>query len=941
MPPKVIWLLSFFLLLALQPSGRPGNPVDAVLQVYRRADKFFNDPNPTESSDSLALSGFEKVIRLLEKSTGKQTDSLRFQSWLKKGILLDVQSNNNGAKQAYLEAAALPLRNTQLSDSLLFRVYIYVGSNYYNLNDFDSANFFLIKAEKLAEKYPAVQERERLYNTLGALHFANGNYLQSRNYFSQALDLIESKKPYDAIFAQGLQANIASSYYKMGRYPEALGIYKKIIHEKGTAPYIYNGICMNMGKAYQALQQYPEAMASFRKIDPTETPAVWNEIALAHYEQSNNDSAIFYLKRLQNFSAKNSVNILDRGINALYGADLMLQQQEFLPAINQLQQAICAFSSNFNDKDIYANPQSFSGSYTYYRLFEALHSKAAAFETLYQSKPVEKYLKASLDAYMSTMRLLGFIEKSYDTDDAKFFLKKNSRDVYSEALAVCLQLQFRFPHSDYLEKAFQISEKNKASILAASLRQRSINQASGVDSGFLQQERNIKYNIARLDVKSEQAKDNAEIEALAREKAKYEIALSQLQKELEQNSRYFQLKYEDANYSAKDLQSQLDDDQALFNFYSTNDALHVFAFTRNDFKYLRIDAVDSLKKAISEWVLLLQSAGDGRKFDGRQTSGYLYQKLVAPMQSMVGDKGDWVIIPDGSLYLLPFESLPADASGKYLLERATISYQFSSRFLFSKTKTRQKKNYEVLSFAPFVKAGAGMDPLLRSAEEIAGLKGRQYLGKTATKAAFLQQLNKFPILHLATHAIADPKNPGSSFIAFYPEKGSPVEDNLFLEEIYGLDLEDCQLVIVSACETGKGELVSNEGVISLGRAFAAAGCDGTINSLWKADDKATAFILEHFHQYLQKGLSKSRALQKAKLDYIKSDAIYKNPAYWSNLVLLGDDTPVIAKAPSVTGIVLAIFCSVMLLIVYLVPVLKRRRRKKVDAYAIGYASQKF
>jgi CHAT domain-containing protein len=137
-----------------------------------------------------------------------------------------------------------------------------------------------------------------------------------------------------------------------------------------------------------------------------------------------------------------------------------------------------------------------------------------------------------------------------------------------------------------------------------------------------------------------------------------------------------------------------------------------------------------------------------------------------------------------------------------------------------------------------------------------------------------------------------------------------------------------RLVIISACETGQGQLVSNEGVISLARAFAYAGCGSTINSLWKADDKATSFILGKFHGYLQQGYTKSKALQQAKLDYLKSDAINKSPAYWAHLILIGDTAPVYATGMGAYykgGIVIA------LLGILLFAVLKRRkRRKKVD-----------
>src|ERR1022692_2322114 len=147
MSGRVILLLPVFLLFALGDSGSPGDRSINVIKSYHKADKFFNLSNPSDATDSMALAGFEEVIERLKKSPDSRYDSLLFQSYLKKGILLDVRNKNTEAKEAYLKAAAIPQRNSNLSDSLLFRVYVYVGSGYYNLNNFDSANYFLLKAE--------------------------------------------------------------------------------------------------------------------------------------------------------------------------------------------------------------------------------------------------------------------------------------------------------------------------------------------------------------------------------------------------------------------------------------------------------------------------------------------------------------------------------------------------------------------------------------------------------------------------------------------------------------------------------------------------------------------------------------------------------------------------------------------------------------------------
>jgi CHAT domain-containing protein len=149
------------------------------------------------------------------------------------------------------------------------------------------------------------------------------------------------------------------------------------------------------------------------------------------------------------------------------------------------------------------------------------------------------------------------------------------------------------------------------------------------------------------------------------------------------------------------------------------------------------------------------------------------------------------------------------------------------------------------------------------------------------------------VVHLATHAIADTGNSAISFVAFYPATQQPAQDALYLEELYGLNMENNRLMIISACETGNGQLVNSEGVLSITRGFAYAGCASMVNSLWKADDEATAAILHQFHVYLQKGYTKPKALRQAKLDYLHSNTVNKSPGYWAHLLLTGDTQPLV------------------------------------------------
>jgi CHAT domain-containing protein len=894
---RIAGSLLTFLLLAGLVFGYPGGVPARLLALYRRSDSLFHLSNGTSATDSMALAGFSAVITSL-KAMGAghdgAADSLLAGALLRKGVLLDAAGDFSGARTAYCDA----LSHHRANDSLVFVSEVYAGAAYYNLNHFDSANYFLTRAMGKAGRFNDRDDEVRLYNTLGVLYYDNGNYRQGKDYFDKALEMVRERRPPDTAAAVSLQTNIATSFFRLGQYQQALAIYRKLLSYRPLTNYVN----MNMGRAYSALNDYPSALACFRKVDATKLPGVWNEMAYAQAQLRRPDSCGWYLRRLQKAAHAHpgQFNVLDLGVNALYEAGWLSDQGRPLGALASLQRAIVIFSRNFTNTDIYSNPTNFTGSFAEYRLFDAIAEKARLFGHLYDASRDEAYLKGAYAAYTSALSLLRYIEKSYATDEAKLFLKKKSSLAHEGALSVALQLYKLHPNEDYLEQAFLISERSKASVITNQLEEREFMGMTGTAQQLLHKYNDCKYNIARLDVRIEGSSDSAELASLTREREAGELELSQLQQQLEQNGEYYKLKYEDSSPGIRDLQRDLSGGQAMISLYAAEGILHVFVMTKNDFKYVRIDSLARVQADVGSWLDALKTTGNGRRFHGEAIGRRLYAELVRPIQAAAGNQREWILIPDGFLYLLPWESLPADADGRqYLLETTTVSYRWSSRLL-KEDNEEPAKAMEVLSFAPYSKQGdANFSRLAASADEIAGLKGAQYLDSSATKAEFLQSVNRYPVVHLATHAISSTNNAASSFIAFYPFRHSPIEDRLFLEELYGLDLRPTRLVIISACETGEGEVVAQEGVISLARAFAYAGCGSTINSLWKADDRATSYILRRFYVHLKEGETKARALQLAKLDYLKSDAVDKSPAYWAHLVLTGDSSPLYRRFVSV------------------------------------------
>jgi CHAT domain-containing protein len=194
--------------------------------------------------------------------------------------------------------------------------------------------------------------------------------------------------------------------------------------------------------------------------------------------------------------------------------------------------------------------------------------------------------------------------------------------------------------------------------------------------------------------------------------------------------------------------------------------------------------------------------------------------------------------------------------------------------------------------------GRNLGPLFNNQREVTEIEavvaGKAFLGALATEATFRQEARSYQVLHLAMHAVLDDEDPLRSCLVFTPEAtpGQPERTDgvLHAYEIYHLPLE-AELAVLSACHSGQGDFRPGEGLVSLGRAFAYAGCANTVMSLWQADDAAAATLMGHFYQHLAEGLPKDEALRQARLDYLASEAL-THPHFWGNFVLFGDGEPV-------------------------------------------------
>jgi CHAT domain-containing protein len=162
-----------------------------------------------------------------------------------------------------------------------------------------------------------------------------------------------------------------------------------------------------------------------------------------------------------------------------------------------------------------------------------------------------------------------------------------------------------------------------------------------------------------------------------------------------------------------------------------------------------------------------------------------------------------------------------------------------------------------------------------------------YLGRDSTEKAFKQEpLNKYKWIHLATHSLIDEQDPGRSAVVLALDGSNEEDGFLRATEIAGLDL-DCDMVILSACETGRGRLMSGEGIIGLSRSFFIAGARSVVVSQWAVSDISTAQLMKDFYQELVNGAAKPAALREAKLRMLHSGSETRHPYYWAPFVVIG------------------------------------------------------
>jgi CHAT domain-containing protein len=350
----------------------------------------------------------------------------------------------------------------------------------------------------------------------------------------------------------------------------------------------------------------------------------------------------------------------------------------------------------------------------------------------------------------------------------------------------------------------------------------------------------------------------------------------------------------------------------------------------------RIQAFDlGESKGIADSVTKARSAADAEAHGGgmgstrnerayREAALGLRKRIWDPLQAAVGDARLALIVPDGVLNLVPFSALP---SGKgYLIEHGPVIHVLTSErdLVPGEGGTRKTgllavgspqfelaavagdasrmrdasvpcEDFRNLQFHPLPGTGAEVADIGKSWRRWNGAEPSALLtGAEATRNRFIEQASQNRVLHVATHAFVLDRSCGNgnpllhSGLVFAGANASRDAAILTAQQIASLDLSGVDWAVLSACNTGAGELHDGEGVLGLQRAFRVAGARSVIMTLWPVDDDVTRqFMHELYTQRLGRHASTADAMWNSSRKLLmdrRAAGKSTHPWYWAGFV---------------------------------------------------------
>jgi CHAT domain-containing protein len=774
--------------------------------------------------------------------------------------------------------------------------------------DFTSQALTMRKA-KFGDKHPGVAAS---LNNYGVLKYNLARYNEAEKDFESAISIIKSKGMQTAMPYAIVLNNQAMFFQTIGRYEEAVGLMKETIAvaEKIEKSKSANRLrfLSNLALLYQQMGKYNEAEAIYLGMEK-------------RLGKSNPD----YASMLNNQAA-------------LY---MLMGKQDKVEEL--LKKSAEIYKSNFGEANV-AYARSISDLGNFYRIKERyseadpLLKKALTIReaTLGKNHPLyvhsqedlaildwkRKSWENAISQYHSVMeKSLGFIQSYFppmsEAEKTKYWdiLSPRFQRFYNFALEASVS------HPQVIQDFYDYRIATKALLLNSTNKVKQIILSSG-NTALIKDYKtwlDQKEQLARLYAYSKEELKTQKINLDSLERS-----ANTMEKSLSERSSEFSASYTANKISYKQIKGLLTDTEAVVEI------VHVRKYDQQFTADSKYAALILTKASAGPRMVMLEN---GQQLDTRYSKFYrnaIQQKLAdehsydqywTRLEPELKGKKFIYISPDGVYNQLNLNTLKKP-DADYVINRYDIVIVGNSKDLIalkSKKAKVPKKNAMLLGFPDY---GSGdIVPLPGTKAEVeaiskilkaSGYSVTEFSQKTATEAN-VKAIKGPTVVHIATHGyfLEDVEKEGSAFgVDIENANDNPLlrsglmlanaagtvsgkrmpnlesNDNgvLTAYEAMNLNLEGTDLIVLSACETGLGDVKAGEGVYGLQRAFLVAGADALIMSLWKVDDAATNLLMTSFYTNWIKLGNKQKAFKQAQLQLM---AKFKEPYYWGAFVMMG------------------------------------------------------
>ena len=868
----------------------------AIVNAYNNLGTVYSRQGRYEK----AIDSYKKILKIYLTAYGENHPNV-VTSCLSIGMVYAELCQYERATNYFNKALNIGLLIYEKKHHTLADTYGNLGVIYKNKGQYEKAINFYEKALNIyvslyGENHPDVATS---YYNLDIIYLLQDKYKKAMRYSEKALNIRLS-------IHEGNHPDIAASYHNIGnifyaqsQYQEAMDFYKKALKMNLS---LYGEIHPNVARYYHNLGLYHDEKGQYEKA--TEFCEKALDIRLYVYGEKHSEVAFSY-----------------HNLGSTYD-----NLGKYEKAIDLYREALSSLSFTNIENLSYV-----TSLFHLIRVFQSMgitcYNKCLATKDYTALSDAHHYFKYAIAAHNFHSKSIGL--------NPKLQIAKKAFEINNFAIDINHLLYQTTDSIHYLHEAFTFSENTKAAQLYETIQESDALSFSNIPDSLLEKEYDLRVNITFYE-KQRQEKFNAGLNQTDSTVLKISGKLFDVRRDYEKLKTlfekeypdYYRLKYDLSTVGVAEIQKDIiEENETLLEYFVGDSAIYIYVVNQNDFQFHKVEKDFPLEEWIKDFRLANNDKKPTRDVNVEhyhETAHELYQKLIAPVAKHLKEKV--IIVPDGILGYLPFEALlveqaddPLDwRNHHYWLRDKQISYCYSATLLKEMKEKQPKKKAAkgVLALAPFYGTDTVLltrelpfaDPidlgtlhaLPFSGEEVLGI--REVLGNTrvdvytkkyATAAQFTGQASDYKVIHLATHGKADDKVGDYSFLVFAEQEDSTANEFLYVRDLFDLQL-NAEMVVLSACQTGIGELQKGEGIISLARGFTYAGTKSIITSLWSVHDESTKDLMVGFYEHLKAGKTKDEALQLCKLDYLGAVPHGKaHPFYWSGFIGIGDMSSIV------------------------------------------------